>query len=469
MNNKRLRKVNNHTISGSIRTSIWKLAIPMMGGAILHDLFSLADMFFVGRLGHEAVAALTISGFIISVIMMAIIGIATGTTALIAHFTGKKDYDSADLVLFQTVVVSVVGSIIMVFIGLFSTEFLLKLFGATAEIIPAAAEYLKIGFIWSIFIFLFIGFNQALRGSGDVDVPLKVLILANVINIIIDPMFIFGFGIIPSMGVAGSAIATVLSRGIGVVILFMHFMFGHSSLHFHKKVFKINFTIIGRMIKIGFFASFEVLLRQISILLLARIVASFGAVSLAAFGIAMRLRLSIIMLGMGMADTASVLIGQNMGAGNAERATKLGMKILKYFELMIIPVAIVFFVFSQAIITIFNNHPEVVRTGSMFLRLVAVTLPFLAVALILGRGVTGAGDTIAPAVMTGISQLGLRVPVAYVMSIVFGFGIIGVWLGINASDILQGLAMLWYFKKGYWQKRYHKHRVILEQGGFAGI
>ena len=463
---KRKRKINNDTTGGNLKSSIWKLAVPMMFGAVLHDLFSLADLFFVGRLGHEAVASLTISGFILSVIMMAIIGIATGTTALIAHFTGRKDYESADLVLFQTVVVSIVGSLIMVFIGLFATDFLLRLFGATPEIIPAAAEYLRICFVWSIFIFLFIGFNQALRGSGDVVVPLKVLILANVINIIIDPMFIFGFGIIPSMGVAGSAIATVLSRGIGVFILLFHFMFGHSSLHFRKNIFRLNFMLITRMIKIGFFASFEVLLRQISILLLARLVVSFGAVALAAFGIAMRLRKSIIMLGMGMADTASVLIGQNMGSGNPNRAQKSGMKTLKYFELMIIPIAVLFFVFSGKIIGLFNNYPLVIDIGKPLLKLVAVTLPFLALALILGRGVTGAGDTLAPAVVTGIAQLGLRVPVAYLMVSVFALGVNGVWMGIIVSDIFQGLAMLWYFKKGYWKKRYYKHRVILEQGGF---
>jgi Na+-driven multidrug efflux pump len=220
------------------------------------------------------------------------------------------------------------------------------------------------------------------------------------------------------------------------------------------------------MVKIGFFASFEVLLRQLSFLLLLRLITSFGAACLAAFGIAIRLRMSVMMLGFGMGSACSVLIGQNMGAGHPGRATESGMKALKYYELIIAPAAVLFFIFSPQIIGIFNSHPDVVKIGSSFLRFTAFTLPFLAAALIVDRGISGAGDTIAPAVMTGVSQLGIRVPVAYIMALIVGLGTNGIWLGINVSDVFQGLAMLWYFKRGFWQKRYHKHRAILEQGSF---
>lgn len=469
MNNTRLRKINSNMTEGSLQSSIWKLAIPMMAGALLQDLFTLADLFFVGRLGHLAVAALSIAGVIIAVIMMAAIGISTGTAALIAHFTGKKDYKSADSVLFQTVIVSIICSLLMVLIGLFSTVELLRVFGASPEIIPAASEYLKINFIWSISIFLFIGFNQALRGSGDAIVPLKVLILTNILNIVLDPLLIFGLGFFPRMEVAGSAAATVISRMVGVLILLGHFIFGHSSLHFHKSIFKVNFTVMGRMVKIGFFASLEVLLRQLSLLLLLRLVTSFGTASLAAFGIAIRLRMTVMMLGLGMGAACSVLIGQNMGAGYPDRAKGSGEKTLKYYEFIVIPMALLFFIFSPHIIGIFSSYPDVIRIGSSLLRFIAVTLPFLASALILGRGISGAGDTIAPAVMTGIAQLGLRIPVAYVMALVFGLGTNGIWLGINASDICQGLAMMWYFRRGFWQKRYHRHRAILEQESLIAV
>jgi len=151
-----------------------------------------------------------------------------------------------------------------------------------------------------------------------------------------------------------------------------------------------------------------------------------------------------------------------MGAGLSYRAVKSGWVALRYYELIVLPLAVIFFIFAPHIIGFFNSHPDVVRIGSNFLRLMAITLPFLASALVLGRGISGAGDTVAPAVMTGIAQLGLRIPSAYIMAFIFSLGINGIWLGINISDVCQGIAMLLYFKKGFWQKKYYKHRSILE-------
>ena len=462
MGTTRIRKFNKNITEGSLRSSFWKLAMPIIAGALMQDLFTLVDLFFVGRLGYIAVAALSVSGVILAVIIMVAIGISSGTTALIAHFVGKKDYTSADNVLFQTFAISIACSLVMALVGIFGTNLLLRIFGASHQVIPQATVYLKISFICSIFIFLFITFNQALRGSGDAVTPLKILALSNAINIILDPMLIFGFWFFPRMGVAGSAVATVISETIGVSLLLKHLIAGDSTLHFRKETFKLNFILMGRMIKIGFFASFEVLMRQLSLLMLLRLVNYFGASCLAAFGIGLRLRMSIIMIGLGMGIASSVLIGQNMGADQPQRATQSGWKGLKYFETIIIPISVLLFIFSHKTIALFNSHPEVVSIGSHFLRFSAITLPFLASTLILSRGVSGAGDTMAPAIMTGIAQIGLRMPIAYILVYIFKMGSNGIWLGINTSDICQGLAMLWYFKSKYWQKRYYKHRRILE-------
>ena len=465
MDDECLKSINKIT-HGRLERSFWSLAIPMMAGALMQNLFSLVDLFFVGRLGHVAVAALSIAGVILGVIMMAAIGIATGTTALIAHFTGKKDYSGADRVLFQTVIICTVSSLVMILVGIFGVVGLLHIFGTSEEIIPAASSYLRISFIFSIFIFLFIGFNQALRGSGDAITPLKVLVLVNIVNIILDPLFIFGLGFFPKLGVAGSALATVISRALGVTIILGYFIWGKSTLHFHRGMFKINLPIIDRIVKIGFFASFEVLLRQLSLLLLLRLVNSFGVAALAAYGIAIRLRMTVMMLGFGMGIACAVIIGQNMGAGYVPRARRAGWQGLKYYEFIVIPIAGLFFIFSPHIVGIFNNNPDVIKIGSSLLRFIAVTLPFLAMVLTLGRGIAGAGDTIASAIMTAVAQLGLRIPVAYFAALVLNWGTNGIWLGINASDIFQGLAMVWYFKRGFWQKRYYKHRAILERESF---
>ncbi len=462
MNNTRAGGINKNITEGKLKSSLWELATPIMVSALLQDLFTLSDLFFVGKLGHIAIAALSVSGVILSVIMMVGTGISSGATALISHFIGKRDYTNADKVLFQIVVISFVSSTVMILIGLFGTVELLRMFGATQEIISSACGYLKINFVFSIFIFLFIGFNQALRGAGDAITPLRILILSNTVNILLDPLFIFGLGFFPRMEVAGSAVATVVSRAIGVGILLGRFIWRRSILHFHRDVFKIDLPIIKRILSIGFFASFESLLRQISFLFLLRFITVFGAVAIAAYGIVLRLRMGVIMLGLGMGSACGVLIGQSMGGEFPQRAVKSGWMALTYFEAITLPIALMLFIFAPHIIGVFNNHPDVIRIGTNSLRLMVVTLPFLASTLVLGRGISGAGDTVASAIMTGIIQLGLRIPFAYIMAFVLDLGINGIWLGINISDICQGIAMIWYFEKRLWQKKYYKHRSLLE-------
>jgi Na+-driven multidrug efflux pump len=177
--------------------------------------------------------------------------------------------------------------------------------------------------------------------------------------------------------------------------------------------------------------------------------------------------MAIMMVGFSMGTAASVLIGQNMGASLPDRAMKSGWRTLKYYEFIVAPVALIFLVFPYQIVGIFNNDAQVLKVGAEFLRFIAVTLPFLASGLILARGIMGAGDTVAPAVIAGVNQLALRIAVAYGLVYIFGMGTNGIWLGVNASDILQGLIMIWYFRKGFWKKRYHAHRSVLEQGLIA--
>ncbi|MBU0548956.1 MAG: MATE family efflux transporter [Candidatus Omnitrophica bacterium] len=459
--NIRRRKINSHTTQGNINRSIWQLALPMTSGAILFNLFSLVDLFFVGRLGHVAVAALSIAGMLLSVVIMFTMGIATGTTALVAHFMGSRDYDAADNTVFQTIILSTASWLVMSLLGVFACDNLLRLFGASEEIIPAAAAYLRISFIFSIFIFLFVGLNQALRGAGDIIMPLKVVILANLLNIALDPLFIFGWGVFPRLEVAGSAIATVISRAMGTLIVLIYMLRGYSALHLNRRACRINLPIITRMAKIGFYASIQVFLREISLLFLLRLVSSFGVTALAAFGICVRLRMVAIIPAIGMANTAAVLVGQNMGADQPKRAMHAGWRTVWLYQAFIIPIAVIFILFAPNLIKIFNSHIDVVRIGAVYLRFSAVVFPFVAFSVILGRGINGAGDTLAPAVITGISQLGFRISVSYLLALNFGLGLVGIWLGIIGSDILQGGLIVYYFYKGYWKNSYYRYRANL--------
>ncbi len=462
MKKERARKTNHQLTEGRIKSSLLRLAWPLIAGAFLHNLFNLVDLFFIGRLGSIALAALSVAGVILAVILMVALGISTGATALIAHYIGKREYQKADNVLIQAIFLSVVCGAIMLVAGLFWVEPLLLLMGSTPEIIPHAAQYLKITFFFSFFIFLFFAFNNSLRGSGDTVTPLKALILANILNIILDPLLIFGIGFFPRLEVAGSAVATVISRGVGLLFLVRHFAFGYSSLHLNRKTVNINIPILIRMIKIGFFSSLEVLTRQISYLFLIRIISLFGTAALAAYGVVVRLKFFIIIFGISMGIAAGILIGQSMGSNQPKRAYRCGWQAVRYYQMLVVPMALLFFIFAPQITSIFTSDLEVIGLATVFLRYISISMPFLTPALILGKGITGAGDTAAPAALTGIYQLFWKVPVAYILAVTFSLEVIGVYLAIASADFLHGVTMGFYFLKKNWQKRYRRHRVILE-------
>ncbi len=467
MANERERRIERNLVEGKLSRSIWKLAAPMMIGGLLQDLFSMVDLYFVGELGHVEVAALAIAGTVVAVLTMLVQGIAVGTMALIAHFTGEGNHEMSDIVLGQTLILGIIGSGIMLLVAFFLVDPILKLFGATGDVFIYAGEYLKINFAFAISIFIFVGINFALRGSGDAKTPLYALIIANILNIILDPMLIMGYGPFPAMGVAGSAIATVLTRGIGVLFLLRHLLFGHSTLHLKLKYLKPLPPLMKRIVSIGSFASLQVFIREVSFLFLMRLVTSFGHVTLAAYGIGARLRMLIIVPGNGFAGAAAVLVGQNLGAGRPKRAQKAAWRTVAYYELILIPIIIVFLVFAPSLVRFFNDHPEVVTIGSSYLHYLALTFPFLAFSLILGQAMNGAGDTKVPTIVNAIGQLGFRIPFAYFFALVVKMGYKGIWLGINASDIVQGIGMILVFRTGRWRKAFVKHKKKLaREAGF---
>jgi len=360
---------------------------------------------------------------------------------------------------------------LMLIVSFFLVEPLLRLFGAKGDVLFYAAEYLKINFTFSIVIFLFAGVTNALQGSGDAKTPLHALIVANILNIILDPMLIMGYGPFPSMGVAGSALATVITRGIGVLYLFVHLFFGNSTLHLKWKYLKPLSSLMRRIVNIGFFASLQVFIREISFLFLMRLVTSFGDATLAAYGIGSRLRTFIMVPGFGFASAAAVLVGQNLGAGKPERAKKSAWRAVIYYELIAIPLAILFLIFAQPLVGIFNDHPEVITIGSSFLRYLAITFPFLAFSLVFSQALNGAGDTKTATLINAIGQLIFRVPFAYLCALTLGLGYQGIWLGINASDVVQGIGMIIVFNLGHWQKVFieHKKKLSRHSDADAGV
>jgi len=441
--------------TGNIIRNIWYLALPLIIGNILLGAFDLVDMAFVGRLGPSAVAAVAISGTIMGIIWIAIMGVSVGTVAMVARFIGAKEFERADNIATQSFLMSLIGGAITAVVGFFSAEFLLKAMGARGEVLTLGVSYFKILCLGALAIFPCVTLAFALRGSGDAHTPMKTLILSTILNIILDPLFIFGWGWFPRLGVKGSAIATVIARVTEMTILLFILIKGKSHLHLHLKRIRIETATIGKILKIGIFVSLSELMWNISGLVLMKIVASYGTFAIAAYGIGMRLMLAIHMPGFGLSQTAATLVGQNLGANKPKRAEKSAWFTLGFYEIITLTVMVIIFLFSSSIIAGFNDHPEVVKIGVSYLRFTGMALAFMALSIILAGAMQGAGDSFSPMLIDFINLFLIRIPLAIFLAKILNLATTGIWIGIAVSDTIGGICMTLRFCQGKW-----KHKVI---------
>lgn len=440
---------------GSIPKSVWALALPMMIGYLLQTLFNVVDMIFVGKLGAEAIAAVSMSGIIMMLIITVAIGLSVGTTAMVARFIGANDTEQANNVAMQSLIL---GGVIFVLLAVFGTIFaepLLRLIGAKQEVLKLSVTYLRIIFVGSITMLVLFQGGAILRGAGDAVTPMKILILSTILNLILDPLLIFGIWIFPRLEVRGAAYATVLARGVGMLIVLWVLVRGHSNIHINLKKIKVDFNIMWRIIKIAVPGFIRPMFRSVSGLILMSIVALYGTYAVAAYGICIRINMIVMMPGFGLGLATATLVGQNLGAGKPVRAEKSAWVAFGFYELIMVVVGSLFFIFARGLIKIFNTNPEVVRMGVSFIHIVTLSYIFLAPSIVLGKAMDGAGDTISPAFITGIAQLGVRITLALIFTKICGLDTIGIWLAIAISIVVEGIVMVGWFSIGKW-----KHKIV---------
>ncbi len=443
---------NRDLTQGSILKNIIYLAFPLMVSTALNTTQSLIDMFWVGRLGSAAIAAVAMSGTIIMVVVTIFFGISTGTVALISQNFGAKKFKQVENVALQSVIAGLASSLIITIIGVIFAEKFLRLIGASEEVVLIGAPYLKIIFLGGATMFmLFIG-TAILQGVGDTLIPMFLVILANLLNIILDPIFIFGIGV-PRMNTNGAAWATVISQAISCLIIFYIFFNGHSQVHIRIKEFKIDFRVIWQIFKIGLPSSLQMFFRSIMGLVMVGLVASFGTFAVAAYGIAMRLQMVTLMPAFALGATAATLLGQNLGAGKVKQATKSAL-MATYLDLGIMLIAgILFFVFASPVISFFDKTASVVAIGSDYLRITAIFYSFIAFGVVLNRALGGAGDTFMPMLITFICLWLIQIPLAIMWARIPALGLKGIWWSISLSSVVNGLLTLAWFNLGQWKKK----------------
>lgn len=444
---------NRDLTTGSIYRSIWVLALPMMIGNFLHTAFNVVDMIFIGKLGPEAIAAVSLCGMILMLIITLLVGIGIGTTAIVARHIGAKDYAKANEVALQSILLGTLVTLSITVAGYFLSETLLKLFGAEASVVQLGTVYLRITFLGSITMFILFGGAAILRGAGDAHTPMFILIFSTLINIVADPLLIFGIGPFPRLEIAGAAIASVIARGVGMFITLFILIKGYSLIQITFKDLKLKFDVMWRIIRLAVPGSIQMGIRSVSGLILMRIVAFYGTYALAALGIGLRINMIVMMPGFGLGAAVATLVGQNLGAKQPQRAEKSAWISLGIYEVIMICTGSIFYLFAPKIISVFNTNPNVIYQGASFLHIVTLSYVFLAMAIVLQQALNGAGDTLSPMVITGIAVLGLRIPLAIVLPRLFDLSTSGIWLAVALSTALEGSMVGFWFRSGRWKKK----------------
>lgn len=426
-----------------------------MVSAALQDVQTLIDLFWVGRLGSAAVAALSLSGVTLMTLMPVVVGVTAGTIAMVARRVGAGEDDEASRVAGESLLIACLLGALLGFTGWAFAGRICSLLGAGPEVAPLARGYLQIIFLGSFTVFLLFVGNSILHAAGNTVVTMVAMILANVLNLLLDPLLIFGLLGCPRLGVRGAALATVIAQFVAVVTVMT--MLVRGKLHIRVRVrWRAPLSRIAlQVVRIGLPGSGQMLARSLMALVLMRIVASCGTVAIAAYGIGLRLHGVILMPAFALGNAAATLVGQNLGAGRPRRAVH-GAWLAAGIDAAIMAVAgAVFIAFAPRLVGIFDTTPAVVATGASFLRTTSGFYVFTALGIVLGRALQGAGDTLAPMVFTILTLWGLQVPLATYWSRRFTPPTQGIWWAIATATVINGLLMAGWFLAGRW-----KHRQI---------
>ncbi|MGA1796926.1 MAG: MATE family efflux transporter [bacterium] len=436
---------------GSIVKNIWVLAVPMVIEMVMQSTFNIIDLFWVGRLGPQAIASVSLAGVILMVYFSIIMGIATSSSALVARRIGAKDGEGANFIIIQALFLGTFIAVIFGFIGYVNARFFITALGASSPVIREGSSYLKIMFAGNMAIVLMFIINGIFRGVGDAVEAMNVLLFSNLLNLVLDPLLIFGVGPFPKMGVSGAAVATITARVLGILFQLYILLNGTGRVKLSFDKLAVDLGIMWQIIAIGVPASGQLLLRMVGMLVIMRIVAIFGTFAIAAYGIVTRVLQFILFPGFGLGNASATLVGQNLGAGNPKRAEKSAWITGSITMLLLGACATLFFVFAGTLIRIFNDDATVISLGITCLRIISISYLFNGLGVVLSRSFMGAGDTVSPFVINALTLWLLQLPMAFVLARPLGFGINGIWLAITTSNIVNVAMSAAWFRVGRWK------------------
>ena len=464
-----MMKIKNNLTEGSILKSLITLSVPIIFANLLQTAYQLTDTFWVGRLGTDAVAAVSISFPIIFFIISLGGGLVMAGAILVAQYKGKEDKKAINHITSQTMLMIIIVSIVLSTIGYVSSSFIIGLMGAEIAIFSSATLYLKISFIGMIFVFTYQVFQSLMTSVGNVKTPMYIVLGTVLLNFIFDPLFIFGYSFIPAFGVAGAAVASIGTQGLAAIIGITFLLRGKHKIQLHLNDLRPDWVLIKKMFKIGFPTSIEQSTRALGMTVMTALVATFGTLTLAAYGIGSRILSFVIIPALGLSMATSILVGQNIGAGKinrAEKITKLSA-LIGFITLTI--VGIIMFLFAKQISTIFiPGEIETIQSSALFIKIMALTFGFMGIQMSLNGLFRGSGNTVISMVLSIASLWFFRFPLAYILSKHTALSEIGLWTAFPVANILAAILTVIWFMKGTWKQKQITEEItketIIEEG-----
>jgi len=438
--------------AGSLNRAILLLAIPMVLEMVLESLFAVVDVMWVGRVGANAVATVGLTEAILTLVFAIAMGLSLSTTAMVARRIGKKDPEAAAVAGAQAIFIGLAMSVAIGLPCLFVAPRLLRLMGATPDIVATGSNYARIALGGcGVVVLLFLN-NAIFRGAGDAAIAMRLLWVSNIINLILDPCLIFGLGPFPRLGVTGAALATFTGRGIGVLYQFYRLMRGTERIRVLRRQIAVNLEVMWRLFRLSLTGIFQFVIAQTSWIGLVRIVSLFGAAALAGYTIAIRIVIFVILPSWGLSNAAATLVGQNLGAKQPDRAATSVWRTGFYNMLFLGSVGIIFTLFARPIVSLFTNDLAVVPLAASCLRIVSYGNIGYAYGMVMLQAFNGAGDTVTPTILNLFAFWLFEIPLAYWLAIRLGWHSAGVYYAIVIAEGLLAVASILIFRRGRWKQ-----------------
>ncbi len=435
-------------INGNIKNTLIRLSAPIIIAMLLHTAFNIIDAIFLGRLSSDALAAITITFPIIFFIIAIGSGVRIGTTSLIARLIGAKKINEAHQAASHSILIAIVLTITSVIIGFLFIEDIFILMGADASIITLATDYIHIIFYGIAVMYLSFILNGILHGEGDMRTSMKGMGLAVIINIILDPILIFGLGPIPSLGIQGAALATIFSRFIGLIYIINHFAKRKNIVTPVIRGFIYAPKTLKNIIRVGLPASLVNVSMSFSFIIVTSFVAAFGAEAIAAFGAAVRIEMIGALPSMAMASAIVTMAGQNAGVRKYCRVEDTVKSAIKMLSIFMIIVAGILIAFPEMFMRLFTEDPKVISIGATYLRIVPLGFIFAAIGSSITSAFQGMGKGTPPLIFQITRLFIVGIPLAYYLAFIAGWGLKGIWWSFVIAGLVTAvISAVWFLRE----------------------